>query len=377
MELADRVRRRKAEIEEVILARSKAIADPAEVQDPAYALGLREAIAAALDYGLEAIESSERNLSEIPLSLLAQARFAARAKVPLDTVLRRYLSGYTLLGDFVLEEAERHGVRAGDLKRQMRTQSTLLERLLAAVGEEYDREISRRPASAEERRLKSVRRLLDGESVDASELRYDFDGWHLGLIASGPDTGTTLGRLAETVGGSVLTVSDERGATWAWLGGHRSPKPNETERAIRDTSPKGSTFALGEPGEGLAGWRLTYEQAQAAFAIAQASHRPFVRYAEVALLAATLKDDLLRKSLRQLFLEPLEKERDGGVAARQTLGAYFTAGHQLSTAAVALGITRQTVKSRLMAIEERIGCAPDTCAAELWTALRLSDFPFR
>ena len=38
---------------------------------------------------------------------------------------------------------------------------------------------------------------------------------------------------------------------------------------------------------------------------------PFVRYVDVALLAAVLQDDLLATSLRKLYLEPLEAERDG------------------------------------------------------------------
>jgi hypothetical protein len=41
--------------------------------------------------------------------LLVQARLAARSDVSLDIVLRRYFAGYSLLGDFLVGEADRLG----------------------------------------------------------------------------------------------------------------------------------------------------------------------------------------------------------------------------------------------------------------------------
>lgn len=98
-----------------------------------------------------------------------------------------------------------------------------------------------------------------------------------------------------------------------------------------------------------------------------------VRYTDVALLASALRDDTLAGSLEGLYLAPLAEERDGGAALRRTLRAYFMAGRNVSSAAAALGVSRQTVNSRLRAIEERIGRPLDACTAELETALRLRD----
>jgi DNA-binding PucR family transcriptional regulator len=96
-----------------------------------------------------------------------------------------------------------------------------------------------------------------------------------------------------------------------------------------------------------------------------------VRYRDVALLAAAHRDELLRSSLQHLFLVPLSADRDGGAALRVTLEAYFAAGRNAASAAMALGVSRQTVNSRLRAAEERLGCPLESCAAELKTALRL------
>ena len=98
-----------------------------------------------------------------------------------------------------------------------------------------------------------------------------------------------------------------------------------------------------------------------------------VRYADVALLASALGDDVLASSLHELYLAPLEGERDGGAALRRTLRAYFAAGRNVSSAAATLGITRQTVSAHLRAIEERIEDSLDNCAAETETALRLRE----
>jgi DNA-binding PucR family transcriptional regulator len=122
---------------------------------------------------------------------------------------------------------------------------------------------------------------------------------------------------------------------------------------------------------------LTHQQASAALPIALRSPEPFVRYADVALLASILQDDLLASSLRELYLDPLERERDGGEVARRTLRAYFAAERNVSSAAVALGVKRHTVTNRLRTIEQRLGRPLNDCASEVDTALRLEDLGYR
>jgi len=98
-----------------------------------------------------------------------------------------------------------------------------------------------------------------------------------------------------------------------------------------------------------------------------------VCYRGVALLASALQDELLRTSLRGLYLAPLEAERDGGATYRETLRAYFAAECNVTSAAEIVGVTRKTVAARLQMIEQRLGRPINTCAAEMETALRLRE----
>src|SRR4249919_3676648 len=132
--LGARLRERRNEIEQAILIRVHAVSEPVEISDPEYAHGLRVAVSTSLDYGLDAIERSEERPLPMPAVLLAQARLAARGGVSLDTVLRRYLVGYTLLSDFVIQEAEKAGRFNGDsLQRMLRLQAAVFDRVVAAV----------------------------------------------------------------------------------------------------------------------------------------------------------------------------------------------------------------------------------------------------
>ena len=369
-ELRARLEARREELEREALTRVNAIADSAEVSDPAYAQGLRATVAAAIDYALEAIERGEERAPSPPPALLAQARLAARSRVSLDTVLRRYLAGYTLLGDFLAHEAEagRPPVPPARLQRDL---AATLDRLLAAVGAEYEREAESRARSSEWRRAERVRRLLAGEPLDTSEIAYDFEGHHIGLVTDDRGDMGDIRELATALDARLLLVRREATA-WAWLGARRPLDPAEVERAVSSSSERPpSALALGEPASGLAGWRLTHRQAAAALPVAQRGPDLVVRYGDVSLLASILRDDLLVASLRRLYLAPLEEQRDRGEVARETLRAYFAAGRNASSAAASLGVNRNTIAERLRAIEEAIGRPLSSCAPELETALRL------
>ena len=376
-ELVGRLRERRAEIEAALLTRTYAIADPAETADPEYAQGLRAAVSAALDYGLEGIERGEERAPPIPVLLLAQARLAARNGVPLDTVLRRYFAGYTLLGDFIVQEAGNANLGEIWLKRFLRDQAAMFDAFLAAVTEEHGREGESCPVSREERRAERVRRLLDGELVDASDLEYELEGHHLGLIASGPGAGEAVRDLAGQLDRRLLLTRCDESTIWAWLGGLRPLDAERLQRSISSPWPAEIRLAMGEPGEGIAAWRRTHQQARAVLPVALNGAQPVASYGDFALLTSVLQDDLLATSLRHLFIEPLKRERDGGEVAFETLRAYFAAERNAASAAAVLGISRQAVNGRLRIIEERLGRSVNGSAAELEVALRARELEGR
>jgi hypothetical protein len=191
--------------------------------------------------------------------------------------------------------------------------------------------------------------------------------------------------LAQALDRRLLCVALGEGLAWGWLGGRHGPTVADLERAIREGEGNGGTLpggerdgavalAVGEPARGLEGWRVTHRQAQDAMVVAARRPRALTRYADVALLATALKDEVLSRMLIDVYVAPLVDDRGGGEVLLQSLRAYLCAERSVSSTAAALGVSRKTVESRLRTIEERLGRTLHPCPAELEVALLLDDF---
>lgn len=372
--LAERLRERLPELQAAIATRVQSISDPHEVADQAYMQSLNAALTAAIEYRLGTLENGERQAPTVPATLLAQARLDARDGVPLDTVLRRYFAGNALFGDFMVEEADRAELSGSALRRLLGEQAMSGDRLIAAVSEEHAREAKNRPSSPADRRRECVKRLLAGELVDHSGLGYDLDSHHLGLMVKGENVEELMQGVAKELDRRLLAVKREDEPKWAcWLGGRRELPVERALETLAEVVPDGVFITVGEPAEGLAGWRFSHLQAKAALPVAERKGQSVVRYADVALLATILRDDLAAGSLRRNYLAPLEATRDGGKVARETLRAYFAAERNVSSTAAALGIDRATVRNRLRAVEDLIGRSLTDSAADLEIALQLDE----
>jgi hypothetical protein len=372
--IAAGLRERREEIERSIATRVYAISEPPELVDPAYLEGLRASFTAAVEFALAVLELGERRAPDVPAILLAQARMAARGGVGLDTVLRRYAAGYSLFLDLVVAEFEQASPIPGSaLRGVLQGQGAVFDRLFESVSEEYRRESARPLRSPRTRLAERVRRLLSGESIDAADLDYDLGGFHLGAAGTASEVEPAIRALASELDLRVLCVPAEEGRLWAWLSSARSAEAlvrHRIDEPAERLLPSGAVLAFGEPGEGTHGWRLTHRQALAALPMAGSQEGRVVHYAEVSLLAAISKDELLRESLQRVYLSPLDEEQDGGEELRRTLMAYFAADRNITSAGAALGLNRQTVASRLRNFEQRLGRSLTECGAELETALR-------
>ena len=127
-------------------------------------------------------------------------------------------------------------------------------------------------------------------------------------------------------------------------------------------------IAVGEPGEGSAGWRLTHREALAGFQVMLRRPQKVLRGSNLMLLAAVMRDAGLVDALRHKYILPLG---DDGQVLQETLRAYFSTGGNAVTAAVVLEINRQTVQRRLRKVEQRLGLQLSACKAELEIALAL------
>jgi hypothetical protein len=362
------VERRRDEILEAVLARVRGIRASGQTVD---AEGVRLAVETAIGHTIEAVKTGKLD-PPVPEPILAQARLAARSGTALETVLRRYLAGQAVLSDFVVEEAERQRVAPGVLRWALRSQSAETDKVLAAIGSTYRLQVeSAQPRTGAWRRAERVRCLLAGELLDPSGLDYELDRWHVGLVVSG-DAGETIKALSMRVDASHLTVPGDDGLTWVWLGLKERPEPDMVPTALPLNSAKPFHTGIGEPGRGRAGWRLTHNQAKAAISVATRGDQMTVRYAEVALVASAIQDEVLTTSLRALYLDPLEERRDGQVL-RDTLRAYLGTGGNVTSTAAVLGVSRNTVTNRIHSIETRIGHLRPPLAGDLALALRLDD----
>jgi hypothetical protein len=354
--VVERLRARRPEIEEAIFARVRDTTfGEIGCEDIEYATGLRTAVAAAVELGLMGIQRGEP-ASQVPSAGIEQARRAARFGVSLDTVLRRYIAGQGLLTDFIMEEAGRSGFSGDEasLHHHLReTQTPVLERLTASVIAAYSDEIERMTRSPEHRRAELVLGLLAGsqlDAVDSVELDYDFDVWHIGVIASGRRAAEFARGVKEALGCERLAVLRGERTLWIWFGRRRKPTAADIKR-LSIQRPAGVTLAIGEPRRGMEGWRLTHREAQAALSVALRKQPGLTRCSDVLLEAAVLQHKALATSLVETFLSPLDGLGHRGQTACDTLRAYFESKRNVSSTANRLGVARKTVESRLREIQ--------------------------
>lgn len=368
------LRARRSEIDQAIGARIHAsVPHPVGLDDPDYEVGLHEAIAAVVDYSLEAIEQGPGWSGPVPRAAATQARRAARAGVNLGTIQRRYIVGHCEFGEFVTQETERAGfLNNGEVVHHLRRiQEALLEHSAAAVEREYSHE---QESIGGSRRSEIVQRLLSGESVELAELAeldYEIDTyWHLGLIASGSGIEKIIWDLKGRYGCKCLCVS-LNSRVCAWLGMQEAPTSNGEH--LSTTGDAELSVAVGEPGKGLEGFRLTHHQARAAFSVALRRPKRVAWYADTRLLAAALQNETLARSLTQRYLRPLSTQRDGGAKLRRTLRIYIDLECNATSAAHGLRVGRHTVESRVHTAERLIGATLRDCLPELDVALRLGE----
>lgn len=372
-DLVVRLDARHLEIEQAILARVRSVPGAVGAEDDEYLDGLKRAVSAGVSYGLGGIERGEAGAEPIPAVLFSQARRAARSGITPEVALRRFFAGYSLFGEFIMRASEDGAPLPGAaLGSVLHSQSVRAERLVVAVMGEYMREKGhRRPPELS--RVKQVKELLAGEAVDSSELSYELEDWHIGAVARGGGATGWLREIAQVADRRLLLVRPDGETAWAWLGGRRRIEVDEIARHASSDGPGDALVALGEPARGVKGWRLTHQQANAASRISRKGARGVIAYAAVGLLASISQDQVLAASLRQMYLAPLADGRDGGAGLRDTLRAYFSAGRNVSSAAFALGVSRQTVGHRLRTVEEKLGRTLESCAPEVEVALRLEN----
>jgi hypothetical protein len=371
-DIASRLRVRGPEIENAIFARIRSLSEPVEGEDPTYVAGLRSAIAAALSYGLESVEKGGGSSIPLPTETSRQARRAAREGVGLDMVMRRYAAGNKVLEEFIVAEAD--DVPSHLLCQILGNQGPQVDRLLESVAADYAEELEQAQRSSAQRQADRVLHFLESNSlVGPSDLDYDFDGWHVGLILSNQRGMMNTRRLAERLGCRSLSVTRDDENGWLWLGARHMPDVAKLESLLRAELPPETSVAIGEPRKGPVGWRQTFREAQTALQIVFQRPQPITRCRDVILVSAVMRDSVLTVSLIETYLAPLDGRGASGEVLRKTLRAYFRADQNVAATAAALNVARHTVERRLRTVEDRLGQTIDACNAQLQVALETEE----
>jgi hypothetical protein len=238
-----------------------------------------------------------------PAAAVEYARRLAQRGTPLTALLRSYRVGHARFSEWLLRKLARQVSDAKMISAVTLGMSRIVagyidqtsEEVVAAYTQERENWLRNRSAA----RTARIRDLLSGERVDVSAaevtLGYRLSQYHVGLVCwAGDAAGAAdeISRLEQAVshvaaqavcsGEPVFLPRDESSA-WAWL-----------PLGIRDTFDSAASavgvdgdihFAFGDAAKGTAGFRLTYQQAIAAQAVALATASPppqTVAFSEVA-----------------------------------------------------------------------------------------------
>jgi DNA-binding PucR family transcriptional regulator len=312
-----------------------------------------------------------------PAAALEEARRRAQRGTPLTALLRAYRLGHTVFLDWVFRELARQS--HGDAR--MLTAVTMeLSKIVAGYVDQTSEEIVATYARERENWLRNrsaaqaarIRDLLSGQLVNVSAteatLGYRLRQHHVGVVcwtgaeAASAENITRLDRAinhiaAQTAAGAdpVFLPRDESSA-WAWLPlGIR----DRFDAAAASTADLDGDLhvAFGDVVKGIAGFRLTHQQALAAQAVALSGGSPprVVTYAEVAPVAMMLGSaDLLRAwvphTLGRLATDDEHHDR-----LRHTLLVFLDTGGSYKATAERLVLHKNTVQYRIRKAEESLG----------------------
>ena len=361
-----------AGVEERVLARIKA-ADG----EPSFELkqALSRGVRAGLRDALARLRSQTELPHELPPELTELARLQARARCAPPEFADAWLVGQELFWNrfaLVAEHTLADPAQRWEVTKAARLQlSGYTARLNRLFGRASQAQLARSAGTHDDARWQAVSRALEGHWVDAAELGYDLAYHHVAVVADAPAAVNALARRTER---QRLLVTCPQGGTWGWLGGRAPVGEGELDAAIAwQRSRSEGAVAFGEPAEGIAGFAASHQQALEAHAIAAATGERVVRFADLRLVAALLRDGELAKEFVERELGELDDAGERMGELRATLRAYLEHGQSISATAALRGRDRKTIVRQLRAAERLIDHTVSDRSDELLVALRMAE----
>jgi len=307
---------------------------------------------------------------EPPTAAVEYARRLAQRGVPVNALVRAYWLGQDTLLRRSLGEVRRQGSdpEVASLAGQRIVEITfgyidwMSQRVVISYENERDQWLQNRNAV----RAARTRELLAGDSVDmaAAEaaLGYRLAQRHVGIVvwtrirASGEDELSPLERfvirLAERVSCPVrpLFVPCDDSSAWAWLpiGRCAGIEPE----VIRLSAGSGGRVmvAVGEPAQGIDGFRITHTQAvqtQAVALLGGACAPQVTMFGQVGVAALLSADVEAARAWVSQVLGPLATDDDHCARLRETLRVFLATGGSYTASAAELAMHKNSVKYRV------------------------------
>ncbi|PWW24181.1 DNA-binding PucR family transcriptional regulator [Geodermatophilus normandii] len=330
----------------------------------------------------------------LPPSALAWPRRLAHDGVSPHALQPIYYVGHQLIWRrWVFPRLAAAGLPAAELARAVEhAESELfdyLDRAAQRVLAEYEDELAAPGPGGPRAREQAVLGLLAGQvptDREVAELGYPVSSTHQAVVVwrdsrvpqgvSALHPTSVAERLCRRLGRRYLLLDRGPNETWGWVEvqgeGASAPGPVLGLGDVGDVH-----VAIGQAAHGVAGFRVTHEDAgrvQVAVARARRPAPTITHYTEIALVTLLTADqaaaaDYVRRQLGGLAADGAETAR-----LRQTLRVFLGSGGSHARTADELGIHRNTVRYRVQRAGQLLGRPVQHAGSELHNALLITEW---
>ncbi|MDF0531468.1 helix-turn-helix domain-containing protein [Tsukamurella sp. 8F] len=317
----------------------------------------------------------------VPVEALDLMRTVIRRGHDVGFLLAAYRTGQRCVWDYFTALLDER-IPAADLRAAVLIQfweraSQWLDHTVAHVIDTFDAERVAIDLATAQRRMRTVRALLDGDALDADaaahDLGYRLRGTHTAYVVSiadgagDDDAGTILTRAGAAVADATradgrLAVRAGTRALWLWIATGAPLAPADV--------PPGVRVAAGRPGVGPEGFVRSHREAVAAQSLDAHAARPagagtspletpraMRSYAdvEIACIATGLIGRSAVPGLVRRELGMLAADDESSLRIRETVLCYLAHGASARDTAEAMTVHPNTVRYRLRQAEEVLG----------------------
>lgn len=337
---------------------------------------------------------AETAAEDVPIrrEVTAFAYAVVRRQLPLESLIQAYRVGQTLFSrlwmDALAEQITEQDAFVQALHRSFDELNVYLDRVVAQLVADYERERERWLRGEAARRSALVGRLLRGDRIPidhaSRQLGHDLRAPQTALIAWMPSQGeveqqlatleTSLAAIASATGvARMLLLPAGTCTVWAWIAGDLdAARLSDCADLPRNTDV---LIAAGQTVQGEDAFRISHEQALRARHVA--SHMPspahVTLHADVATVALLAGDYEEARRFVIRTLGELASRTATASQLRETLRVFLQEGGNTRRASERLFMHRNTVLYRVRRIEELIGHPLDKRRLDVEVALLFVD----